>query len=424
MALDHRFVHFEVLTKLVTKILGVSRMFLIIFLIGFSSELDSIFLIQSLIGFVLLINVFFELNFSDEILKSTKLNNQNSYRIYWPYILILSLGYLALTIGYFFMNEMLSKYLPVIIIFMVSAFLNIIGYLGLVELRLKDFQPKILLYYFFTSFGLLIFYLIFYFLIESKEYSFYSIPLSVLATDILLIWTLFRDVFIKFVKNFSSMVWIWNKELSKSIFIIGIFVLIDSTDKFFLNSFEIGTLSAFNYGLYFMLLVRSILDIRSNFNARLTLIKERENDIKVLFYEYLRILAKLYAILMIVFIPLIIISLLYFSSIQSVFEYLKISSEHTDLLLWTMTIGIICYAPLYLVFDLTYRIYYAVNNINYIFKASISAFILNILFNYFFGVYLNFGALGILFSSITVFLYLVSTGLKFIKKLDLERKEI
>ena len=418
MVVDTNFIKKEVLTKLLSKIFGISRMVLILYLIGFTKELDSIFLIQSIIGIVLLVNVFFELNFSKKILLSISNNDSSIYKLYWPYILFLSLVYLTISLSYFFIIGELISYYLIILIFLIASFFNIIGYLGMIELRLQDLKRKILLYYFLTSFGLLFFFIFFDSILIDKL-NYYSLPLSVLATDICIIFFLFKNVFFKFIRCFKEMSLSWDKNFSKSIFIIGIFILIDSTDKFFLKSLGPGILSTFSYGLYVTITVRSILDIRSNFNAKLTLIKNDKSKLKVIFYKYLKTLIKLYSFFLFIFLVSVYFLSYFENETIQIFKLLNLELENINLLFKISLIGIIFYAPLYLIFDLTYRIYYAVDDLNYIFHVALIAFIVNVVLNYIIGYYFELGAVGILLSSISVFIFLVYSGLRYINKLAL-----
>lgn len=418
MVVDTNFIKKEVLVKLLSKIFGISRMVLILYLIGFTKELDSIFLIQSIIGIVLLVNVFFELNFSKKILLSISNNDSSIYKLYWPYILFLSLVYLTISLSYFFIIGELISYYLIILIFLIASFFNIIGYLGMIELRLQDLKRKILLYYFLTSFGLLFFFIFFDSILIDKL-NYYSLPLSVLATDICIIFFLFKNVFFKFIRCFKEMSLSWDKNFSKSIFIIGIFILIDSTDKFFLKSLGPGILSTFSYGLYVTITVRSILDIRSNFNAKLTLIKNDKSKLKVIFYKYLKTLIKLYSFFLFIFLVSVYFLSYFENETIQIFKLLNLELENINLLFKISLIGIIFYAPLYLIFDLTYRIYYAVDDLNYIFHVALIAFIINVVLNYIIGYYFELGAVGILLSSISVFIFLVYSGLRYINKLAL-----
>ena len=102
-----------------------------------------------------------------------------------------------------------------------------------------------------------------------------------------------------------------------------------------------------------------------------------------------------------------------------IFKLLNLELENINLLFKISLIGIIFYAPLYLIFDLTYRIYYAVDDLNYIFHVALIAFIINVVLNYIIGYYFELGAVGILLSSISVFIFLVYSGLRYINKLAL-----
>lgn len=417
MVVDLKFLKLEVFTKLVTKMFGVARMFFILYFIGFSKELDSIFLIQSIAGIVLLLNIFIELNFSNRLLSSILKNDHSVYKVFWSYILLLSGAYLIITLIYFFFIDSLSSNFLIILIFLIASIFNIIGYLGMIESRLQNLKTKVILYYFLTSFGLL-FHFIFFYWILSDGYSHFSIPLSVLVTDLLVVLLMFKNVFFKIILAFRGMHLKWDRNFTTSIFVIGIFVLIDSTDKFFLKSFGSGILSAFSYGLYITIVARSILDVRSNFNAKLTSLKNEKKKIKTIFYKYLFILIKFYSYFLVALFVCVWFLSYHQEEIMLIFGVLNISMENTNLLLKISLLGIIFYAPLYLIFDLTYRIYYAVNDLRFIFKISLIAFFINIILNQFFGIFFQLGAIGILLSSILVFSFLVITGLNYIKKLN------
>lgn len=395
MALN--FVSKEVLTKIITKGIGAFRALYLLYFFGFSDELDGFFFAKSIISLVLMLNIFFEMSYADQ-LKKTCFNGQ-SVIYFWKRINgISSVFCVVLLFGAILVFNGKSIIQTNVFLLLLWALLNINSNFYTILFRYRS-QSKIALFYFLfvavVDFCFLILVLHFTSVQSSSLISISLLSTEFLALSILLFifWRHYKKQLIlsisaDFNLRFSR------KELN----IIGVLIiisLIEVSDKVFLEKMGTSAVTYVTYGMFVPLLLRQALDVRSHFFVRLNTI-ESKADIKKEFFLTLKILMRFFtfgALVMFVFLILSQEKWVIF------FDITKVSVFWNIVILGAMSM------PFYMSWDMFYRLYFKFKRLNLLVKIVFLGLMLNIIANYAFGIVLNLNEVGIVLSTLLTFVY-------------------
>ena len=139
----------EIFIKIITKGLGIFRTLLLLLFFSVSSTLDDFYYAKSIVGFIILINIFFEITHSQELNKYK--NNPVFVKKYCIILNKLSLiiGIPLIIISFLIFEN--SQIMSHIIILSIWAWFNINSNYFLLIFRYKNRNTKVLLYYFLIS---------------------------------------------------------------------------------------------------------------------------------------------------------------------------------------------------------------------------------------------------------------------------------
>lgn len=395
MALKIDFLTKEIFIKIITKGLGVFRTLFLLFFFSVSSELDDFYFAKSIVGVVILINILFEITYSQQL--NTHKDNPTFIKKFSIILNKLSIGSSLLLTGFMMVISDQSEIMIHIAILCIWGILNINSNYFLLLYRYKNFNRRVLLYYLLISlFDILLLLAMLNFI--SSDYKFVAISFSLLLSEFIVFTLLFSKYCISNYRIGNDQNFKLNLEvplLSKVFFILIVISCIDITDKYFLSFLGEGKITYYTYGLYAPLMIRQSLDIRSNFfvqiNKAVSLAETR-----VIFFDTLKKLIPFFLLGVV----LLIGSLVVFErAIQTVFKI-----EDIQLFKNIIYLGILI-TPLYMIWDLFYRFYYREDQIKKLLILVIVGFTINILLNYIMGIYLTWGIYGILISTLTVFLF-------------------
>jgi len=395
MALKLDFLTKEIYIKLITKGLGVFRTLYLLLFFSISTALDNFYFAKSIVGVVILVNILFEITYSQQLNES-----KDNLTFIKKFNIILNKASFILGFILVIISVLISNNLEIIIhVLMLSLWgiLNINSNYFLLLFRYKELNKRVLSYYLLIAiFDILLLLLILNFL--ESENSFFSISVSLLISEFLVFMLLFSKFFLSSYKcgNDNSVKLNLKKtRLYKVFLILAVISLIDVSDKFFLSFLGNGQITYYTYGLYAPLMIRQSLDIRSNFFVQINQ-AESLNHIKLIFYKTLKRLA-----------PFFLIGVIILISITELFEEVIKNTFHIENIIVFKNIvylGILI-TPLYMLWDLFYRFYYREKKIHTLIKIVFVGFIINIILNYFLGFSLSWGIYGILVSTLIVFLF-------------------
>lgn len=184
-------------------------------------------------------------------------------------------------------------------------------------------------------------------------------------------------------------------QIVKSFSLISAVYIIDVTDKSFSYNLEGGYTTVLIYGSLVPLIIRQALDFKSVFYHRLQYSLTINSDLHI-FYQTLKWL-------LCIIIPLIVLLsiLLQFLKLNYLNKFIKITQEQFDDLLNVFNIYMLI-LPVYIIWDMMYRIYYKNNYLNKLFKIMLIGVILNYLLNYFFVNIIDLKTSGIALSTLIV----------------------
>lgn len=391
------FVSKEVLTKIITKGIGAFRALYLLYFFGFSDELDGFFFAKSIISLVLMLNIFFEMSYADQ-LKKTCFNGQ-SVIYFWKRINgISSVFCVVLLFGAILVFNDKSIIQTNVFLLLLWALLNINSNFYTILFRYRN-QSKIALFYFLfvavVDFCFLILVLHFTSVQSSSLISISLLSTEFFALSILLFifWRHYKKQLILLIPadfniRFSR------KELN----IIGVLIiisLIEVSDKVFLEKMGTSAVTYVTYGMFVPLLLRQALDVRSHFFVRLNTI-ESKADIKKEFFLTLKILMRFFsfgALVMFVFLILSQEKWVIF------FDITKVS------VFWNIVILGAISMPFYMSWDMFYRLYFKFKKIDLLVKIVFLGLMLNIIANYALGIVLNLNEVGIVLSTLLTFVY-------------------
>ena len=395
MALN--FVSKEVITKIITKGVGTLKSLYILYFFGFSDELDGFFFAKSIISLVMMLNIFFEMSYAD-LLKRICFN-KSAVLYFWKKInLISSLFCVALLFGFLLLFDGKSIIQSNVFLLVFWSLLNINSNFYTVLFRYRN-QSKIALFYF-----IFVAVIDFCFLMSLLHFTTHQssslISTSLLFTEffalsILLFtfWSFYKEQLVS-LKPVDYKLIFSNKEF-KIIGVLIIISLIEVSDKVFLEKMGTSAVTYVTYGMFVPLLLRQALDVRSHFFVRLNTIKSKAG-IKKEFIITLKTLMRFFifgALATFVFLVLTQEKWVMF------FNITKIS------VFWNVIIFGIILMPLYMTWDMFYRLYFRFKKLNLLVKIVFIGLLLNITANYIFGVLLNLNEVGIVLSTMLTFVF-------------------
>ncbi len=395
MAIKIDFLVKEIYVKIFTKLLGVFRTIFLLFFFSISSKLDNFYFAKSIVGVVVLINILFEITYSEQI--NLFKNNLTFIKKLSNFLNKFSL---IMTFSVIVLSLILSDNIQIIshiIILSLWGVLNINSNFFLILNRYRESNKLVLTYYsliIILDISILLLSL-FYF---NSEFNYLAISLSVFLSELIVLLVLFsKQIFttLKKVKDESFKFNIEKSLLFKVFLILIVISFIDISDKFFLSFLGEGQITYYTYGLYAPLMIRQSLDIRSNFFVQINKVDSLKQT-KLIFFKTIKKILPFFILGVIVL--LISVEL----SESLITNYFKID----DFLLFKRIIYLgILITPFYMIWDLFYRFYYREKKINKLIVIVILGLMLNIGLNFLIGIKLSLGIYGILISTLIVFVF-------------------
>lgn len=359
--------------------------------------LDDFFFAKSIIGVVAIVSILFEIVYSSEINKfKDNLSFVKRFNILLTKLAII-LSSAVITIGFFSFG--FGSIFIHLCILSLWAIMNINSNYFLLIFRYNSKNTRVLLYYLLISiFDILLLISFIEWIPNLSLNSFIAISLSILISETIVFFAIFSKFFLKTFR--IGRVHYFNEKLSFQMFfkvfiILLIIALIDITDKYFLSLLGDGSITYYVYGLKAPLIIRQSLDIKSNFFVQIN----KLNSVKKINKIFLSTIKKLTPFFILATILLVITVQLFEKNIVKLFNI-----EDYNLLKQIIYIGIII-VPFYMIWDLFYRFYYRKNMVNKLLIIALFGFIANIIFNYLFSFVFPFGIIGILISTLLVFLF-------------------
>lgn len=395
MALNVDFLTKEIFIKIITKGLSVFRTLFLLYFFAISDTLDNFYFSKSIIGVVILLNILIEITYSQKL----NLHKEN-FNFIKKFALVLNKASAVLGILLIALTLLISKNREVTIhIMMLSlwAILNINSNFFLLLYRYKEYNFNVLSYYLLVSVFDILFLLISLYTFN-EAYIFIGVSLSLCVSELLVFLLIFYKFFALSFKKGNSKSFQLDLErttLHKVFLILVIISLIDISDKFFLSFLGEGKITYYTYGLYAPLMIRQSLDIRSNFFVQIN-VAENFEQIKIIFFKTIK---KLVPFFLLGVLFLIVATEVMEEFISNVFKIKDISFFKNIIYLGVLI------TPFYMIWDLFYRFYYREKKINYLLRIVSVGLLINILFNYIFGISLSWGLYGILISTLSVFAF-------------------
>jgi len=392
----------EVSLKLLTKVFGVAKILLMYRLTGYGKDLDNFFLLQSFLGIVLLVNIFIELNYPKEL---SYLNKDFTERLVGTLLVLISL-YLAVVVSYTGYNESSSPTYITTVILALSVPFNVFNYVQLFKSRFTTGFGTAVYAYLVISIANLFFYLLCYSFLSSKLV---ALGLTVLLSEFTISILFFRKEIRVFFSIKRLRFLVISKQAAISLVIIFGLMAFDVIDKLFLIQMNPGLVSVYHFALYPSVILRSILDLRSSFNAEL--VKNKTGHLES-FINYSSYVFKRIAIIALT------TFLIYLIARNPLIDLLialnLLTQEYAKSYALVALLAVVLYLPIQLYFDLIYRLIYVSDSVGkFVFYVPLFL-IVNIFGNYFFGVYLGLDIIGVIISTITTFLGLVLVSRKLV----------
>lgn len=391
------FLKTEVFFKTLSKVAGLGKSFILLFLFGFSKDLDSYYFALSLVGLLLSIPVVFELLYMGELKDKIEDNNIKSLNnLTLKFISIVSvLLIFSISLVPFFYKDFVLKN---VLILLVWAFFFNLNSFNVLVLRIKHKYKIIGWYFLLFPLIITIILLFFYYLLNFRN--------SIIASFSMLLSELFLFIYLQlktktklFFNEKLNLISLFDKkkisQIVKSFSLISAVYIIDVTDKSFSYNLEGGYTTVLIYGSLVPLIIRQALDFKSVFYHRLQYSLTINSDLHI-FYQTLKWL-------LCIIIPLIVLLsiLLQFLKLNYLNKFIKITQEQFDDLLNVFNIYMLI-LPVYIIWDMMYRIYYKNNYLNKLFKIMLIGVILNYLLNYFFVNIIDLKTSGIALSTLIV----------------------
>lgn len=395
MALN--FISKEIITKIITKGIGTIKSLLILYFFGFSDELDGFFFAKSIISLVMMLNIFFEMSYAN-LLKRICFNKP-AVLYFWKIINVISSVYCVVLLGgALFVFDSKGIIQTNVFLLLLWSLLNINSNFYTVLFRYRN-QSKIALFYFLFV-AVVDFCFLMSLLYYTPNHSSSLISISLLFTEffalsILLFtfWSYYKEQFVS-LKSVDYNLIFSNKEF-KIIGVLIIISLIEVSDKVFLEKMGTSAVTYVTYGMFAPLLLRQAMDVRSHFFVRLNTIKSKAG-IKKEFILTFKTLMRFFILGVLVMFLILVLTQ---EEWTMFFNVAKIS------VFWNVIILGAILMPLYMTWDMFYRLYFRFKKLNLLVKIVVFGLLLNITANYTFGVLLNLNEVGIVLSTLITFVF-------------------
>lgn len=392
-----KFLKIEIFFKILSKGVGLGKSFLLLLIFGFSAQLDSHYFAMSLVGIILSIPVVYELLYMSDIKRSIEANDidfiQNSFLQLIVISIICSLITLIFIVIFY---DIILLYHVIILLFWTLFF--IVNSFNILVLRVNHRYKTIGLYFLLFPLFVSIFVALAYYVFYFKNSIIVSV--SILLAEALMVIYFNQKIAFKYL-NLSKVkaLKFFNKErfiqtITSFSLIIAVYI-IDVTDKSFSYKLEGGYTTVLIYGGLLPLMIRQALDFKSVFYHKL----QESNSIKedlIIFNQTLKWL--LYLLLPIMTILFSIFQFINYKHLSKLFNFNELHFED----LMNVLFIYIFILPVYIIWDMIYRIYYKNKFLNKLFFIMLVGVILNYLLNYMFVYYFHMKASGIAFSTLLV----------------------
>lgn len=396
----------EIFFKLFSKIAGFARTLLVLGLFGFSSALDTHYLALSYIGILLSISVLFELLHMKDITKILKKNKIDILGKLFYRLIILSAILGIFILGFIYLLLDLQVFYHAIILEFWSIFFIANSFLILI-LRINLKYKEVGLYFFYTPLIVLSIILIEYYVIGYA--SSLLISFAILLSEVFLFIKYYNNVNVLFLKEYRS----FNLDLklkkkyiinlTHSVGLIVCVYLIDITDKYFSSIIGEGYTTVLTYGMWLPLMIRQVLDLKSVFYHKLQSSLSIQEDMNILFVTIKWIVYIVFPII------ILFIAMYTFLDYESIRDFVNINYEqYNDLLRVFLIYSFIL--PIYIVWDMLYRIFYKNNILNKLFFIMFSGVFLNGILNFIFINSFHMKATGIALSTLLAMSFYVFTS--------------
>ncbi|WP_430428587.1 hypothetical protein [Maribacter litoralis] len=400
MAVTIDFLTKEIFVKIVTKILGVIRTLYLLYVFGVSKILDNFYFAYSIVGLILIVNILFETTYSREINLFRERLYFHKFFLKKLNLFVLFFSSVLLFLSFFLVYDK-EIYLNIIVL-TIWSLLNINSYYLLLVYRYLRYNQKILTYYLLISFLnvlLLIVYLKAPFV--SKEYDFLSLSLSILLSEFCVFYIVFGKYIRLVIRSKGELnIFLSSKDFKKVALIMLVLIiisLIDIVDKSFLSSFGEGAISIYTYGYYAPLIIRQALDIKSNFFVQINLLRDGKKINQVFFSTVKKI-----CLFFVIAASVLLLIVQVFD--KNIIALNIVTSNQFFEIKDVLLVGLVI-TPFYMVWDLFYRFYYRRKIIFRLLIVSLIGLIFNVLLNYILGIYFGFKILGIMYSTLAVFMF-------------------
>ncbi len=193
MALKLDFLTKEIYIKLITKGLGVFRTLYLLLFFSISTALDNFYFAKSIVGVVILVNILFEITYSQQLNES-----KDNLTFIKKFNIILNkasfiLGFILVVISLLISDNL--EIITHVLMLSLWGILNINSNYFLLLFRYKELNKRVLSYYLLIAiFDILLLLLILNFL--ESENSFFSISVSLLISEFLVFMLLFSKFFL------------------------------------------------------------------------------------------------------------------------------------------------------------------------------------------------------------------------------------
>lgn len=392
-----KFLKIEIFFKILSKGIGVGKSFLFLLIFGFSTQLDSHYFALSLTGIILSIPIVYELLYIGDLKKN--IESKNIDFIQTSFLQLITISVISSLVVFIFISIFNSKDVlyHIIILFLWANFF-IINSFNILLLRLENEYKTIGVYFLLFPLSVSLFIIVGHYLFQFNTSLLVSI--SILFAEISLVLFLKNKIAYKYF-NISKLfiLSLYSKtralQILKSFSLILVVYLIDVTDKSFSYKLDEGYTTVLIYGSLFPLMIRQALDFKSVFYHKLQDSLSIKNDLQI-FYQTLRWFGY-------IIIPLIAILYLgsNFIKIEFLNKFIEIrENQFSDLM--SVFFVYIFILPIYIIWDMMYRIYYKNDFLNKLFVIMFIGVFLNYGLNYFFVKILYLKTTGIALSTLIV----------------------
>lgn len=388
----------EILFKVLSKFFGLSKSLLVLFIFSFSGALDSHFYAFSLVGIILSISVVVELLFLQDLKRYYEQKKYSAIsNLFYKLIFITIISTLLMgTILSIFQDVDIFQHIAILLIWSIFFVINSFF---IILFRLNHQYKIIGIYFLLFPIFVMLSILLGHYILDYK--SSLVVSISILVSEIILFCFLFLKLPSKNLLIFenSYLKLQYNKitiiKLLQSFSLISAVYLIDITDKFFAYRLGAGFTTILVYGMLAPLIIRQALDIKSVFYHKLQYSSSVNEDIAV-FIKTLKWLSY-------ILVPGIILFFTssFFINYSLLNKFMDINQNQFDELVGVFLIYILI-LPIYIIWDMLYRIYYKNNLLSKLLFIISFGVLLNIVLNYVFITYFQMNTMGIALSTLIV----------------------